>query len=641
MARIAIDLDRTIGAIDRRIFGGFVEHLGRCIYGGIFEPGSPLSDEHGFRRDVLDAARQLRMPILRWPGGNFVSGYHWTDGVGPVEKRSKRLELAWRTVEPNTFGTHEFIEYCHALDLEPYICLNMGTGTLDEACAWVEYCNGVADTYWANLRRANGHPEPYNVRYWGLGNEMYGPWQIGHLTADEYVLTAQRWADALRRTDSTIELVGCGQDGWSDWDRIVVDGLARYVNYHSIHIYTGSDDYWSNVLAPHQAERGLEICQALINRARYLQNVNSEIGIAYDEWNVWFRERGEQSGLEERYTLADALAVATYLNIFVRHCRSVRIADLAQLVNVIAPIFTSKTGLFLQTIYHPLSLYAEHTQQVAVDPVVVCETVTHRDPPDAPWAHRVGDLGPFKLLDVAATRDETGRRLTLTVVNRSPDLAVSATVELNRPVEAGNARVHLVHGPSPNASNSFADPNSVGVRTQSLQIEGNRFELVFPQHSISCVELPVAVETTSAMRLVDPHIELVACGSSLRSMPTFPEWDATILDLAYEQVAISRCTATTTPTVVIQPVTWHARETWTPSSTKQWPHVITSRRGSAAASGCTCPLTSSTSRIATSSVRQGRLRGHRCPAWARTSSPHWMLSSSAACSSRCCGMPIG
>jgi alpha-N-arabinofuranosidase len=404
VARIAVDLDRTLGTTDRRIFGGFIEHLGRCIYGGVFEPGSPLSDEHGFRRDVLDAARPLRMPLLRWPGGNFVSGYHWTDGVGPVEKRPKRLELAWHTVEPNTFGTDEFIEYCRVLDVEPYICLNMGTGTLDEARAWVEYCNGTTDTHWANLRRANGHPEPYNVRCWGLGNEMYGPWQIGHLTADEYVLRAQRWTDALRRTDSTIELVGCGKDGWSDWDRIVIDGLAGYVNYHSIHIYTGSDDYWSNVLAPHQAERALEVCQALIKRARYLQNVDRQIGIAYDEWNVWFRERGEQSGLEERYTLADALAIATYLNIFVRHCRSLRIANLAQLVNVIAPIFTSKTGLFLQTIYHPLRLYAEHTQQLALDPVVVCETVEHRDLPDAPRPHRVGDLGPFKVLDVAAGR---------------------------------------------------------------------------------------------------------------------------------------------------------------------------------------------------------------------------------------------
>lgn len=492
MARIDVDLDHTIGTVDRRMFGGFIEHLGRCIYGGIFEPGSPLSDEHGFRRDVLDTARRLRMPLLRWPGGNFVSNYHWNDGVGPVEKRPRRLDIAWHAEEPNTFGTDEFIEYCRVLGVEPYICLNMGTGTLDEALAWVEYCNGIHNTHWANLRRANGHPEPYNVRYWGLGNEMWGDWQVGHLSAEEYVANAQRWANALRRLDRTIELVGCGRDGWSDWDRVVVDGLARYVDYHSIHIYTGSDDYWSNVLAPHQAERSLTICQALIDRARHVQRVEGEIGIAYDEWNVWFRERGDRSGLEERYTLADALAVATFLNIFVRKCRSVRIANLAQLVNVIAPIFTSPDGLFLQTIYHPLRLFAEHLEDVALDPTVVCDTVTHTDPPDGVRPHRVGDLGPFKLLDVAATRDPEGRRVTLTVVNRSPDAAVSATVNPGRPLTSAGARVHLVHGPSPEASNSFAEPALVSVQTSSVQVGDGQLELTFPPHSFSCVELPLS-----------------------------------------------------------------------------------------------------------------------------------------------------
>lgn len=491
MARIQIDLDRIIGLIDRRIFGAFVEHLGRCIYGGIFEPGSALSDERGFRRDVLEAARALRPPILRWPGGNFVSGYHWTDGIGPIEQRPRRLDLAWHAEEPNTFGTDEFIEYCRALGAEPYICLNMGTGTLDEACAWVEYCNGNGDTHWANLRRGNGHAEPYNVRYWGLGNEMYGEWQIGHLAADEYVAIARRWADALRRTDASIELVGCGRDGWSDWDRSVIDGLATRVNYHSIHIYTGSDDYWSNVLAPHQAERALRICQALIDRARHVQRVERDIGIAYDEWNVWFRERNERSGLEERYTLTDALAVATYLNIFIRGCRSVRIANLAQLVNVIAPIVTSSDELFLQTIYHPLRLQVEHVREVALDPLVVCDTVTYIDPPHGPRPQRVADVGPFKLLDVAASRDADGRRVTLTVVNRSPDSAVSTNIEADRPIAPTGGHVHLVDGPSPEASNSFAEPDRVGVRTRRLAFEGTALELTFPPHSFTCVEIPL------------------------------------------------------------------------------------------------------------------------------------------------------
>jgi alpha-N-arabinofuranosidase len=485
-ASVRIDLDRMLGRVDRRIFGAFIEHLGRCIYGGVYDPGSPRSDERGFRRDVLDAARALGVPLLRWPGGNFVSGYHWADGVGPAERRPRRLEIAWHAEEPNTFGTNEFVAYCRELGAEPYICLNMGTGTLDEARAWVEYCNGAGDTSWANLRRSHGHPGPYGVRYWGLGNEMYGDWQIGSLTADEYVREARRWANALRRTDPAIELVSCGKDGWSEWDRVVIDGLVRHVDHHSIHIYTGSADYWSNVLAPHQAERALRTCRTLIDRARYLQRVEREIGIAYDEWNVWYRQRDERSGLEERYTLADALAVGTYLNVFVRECAALRMANLAQLVNVIAPIVTSPDGLLLQSIYHPLRLSAVHAREVALSPLVRCEKVAHADPASAPWPHRVGDLGPFGVLDVAATRDQAGTELTLTVVNRALS-PVPVTFEVNRPV--GDVTWHLVHGESPEATNTFEAPDLVSVTTSPVRAGAGRFAVTLPPHSYTCLDV--------------------------------------------------------------------------------------------------------------------------------------------------------
>ena len=302
MAKIKLDLDRRIGKLDRRVFGGFIEHLGRCIYGGVFDENSPLSDERGYRRDVLEAAKNLRIPILRWPGGNFVSGYHWTDGIGPREERPRKTELAWFSEESNRFGTDEFIEYCRMLGAEPYICVNMGTGTMDEAQAWVEYCNGTGDTYWANLRRENGHEEPYNVRYWGLGNEMYGEWQIGALSAEDYVRKAREFAKVMRWTDPNIELVGCGLSGLTDWDRVVIEGLAPFVDYHSIHIYTGSDDYWSNVLAPHQADRALRTTRAMIERARYERRVEHPIHVAYDEWNVWFRERAQTASSKNATT---------------------------------------------------------------------------------------------------------------------------------------------------------------------------------------------------------------------------------------------------------------------------------------------------------------------------------------------------
>jgi alpha-N-arabinofuranosidase len=247
VSRIAIDPTRTLGSIDRKVFGGFVEHLGRCIYGGLYEEGSPLADERGFRTDVLALLRELRLGVLRWPGGNFVSNYHWTDGIGPKPSRPRRPELAWRGEEPNTFGTDEFLAYCAELGTEPYICLNMGTGTLAEALAWVEYCNAAGGTQRASERRRNGRDEPYRVSYWGLGNEMYGEWQVGMMTAEEYVREATRWARAIRMLDPGARLVGCGETGLTDWDPVVIDGLAGLVDYHSIHIYTGSDDYWTNV----------------------------------------------------------------------------------------------------------------------------------------------------------------------------------------------------------------------------------------------------------------------------------------------------------------------------------------------------------------------------------------------------------
>jgi alpha-N-arabinofuranosidase len=495
VAKIKVDLERKIGPIDRRIYSTFIEHLGRCIYGGIYEEGSPLSDEHGFRRDVMESVRTLRPPLLRWPGGNFVSGYHWVDGIGPKEQRPRRIELAWHGEESNRFGTDEFMQYCRAVGTEPYLCVNMGTGTMDEAQAWVEYCNGTGNTYWANLRRQNGHEEPYGVKYWGLGNEMYGQWQIGMLKAEDYVKKAREFAKIMKWTDPSIRLVSCGELGWTDWDRIVLEGLAPYVDYHSIHIYTGSSDYYSNVLAPHQAERALQICQALIDQVRYNQNISHPIHVAYDEWNVWFREKSSESQLEERYTLADALAVATYLNGFIRHCRTVKIANYAQLVNVIAPIFTSKEGLFLQTIYHPLHLYVNYTQDVALDVHVDCDTFTFSPEQEtSPWAHRVADLGPFKLLDVTATCDEAGHQLTLAVVNRDLERSHTTTVQLVDTAAQLDVIAYEVNGPHPDVVNSFTQPNTVTAQKKQFTLEASgassqNFTYTFPAHSLTLLQL--------------------------------------------------------------------------------------------------------------------------------------------------------
>jgi len=495
MGKIGIDLDRKIGTVDRRIFGNFVEHLGRCIYGGMFEEGSALSDERGFRRDVLEAARPLRIPILRWPGGNFVSGYHWMDGVGPPAERPRRVDLAWYAEESNRFGTNEFIEYCRALGTEPYICVNMGSGTMDEAQAWVEYANSTGNTSWANLRRKHGYEEPHRITYWGLGNEMYGGWQIGSLEAHDYVKKARAFAMVMKRMDPNIALVSCGQNGWNPWDEVVLEGLAPQVDYHSIHLYTGHSDYYVNVFQAHQAERAIRICERMIERVRYNQRIAHPIAIAFDEWNVWYRTRSHEdriAGVQEQYTLGDALAVATYLNIFIRHCRIVRIANLAQLVNAIAPIFTNKKGLFLQTIYHPLRLYAEHTLATALDVHVDCETYDlppEREEGGVGRRFHIADLGPFKLLDAVATCDAKDRQVTLAVVNRDRDRDHKVTIHLAGKSVRSGVRVAEVNGAGSDAMNSFDYPDTVAVREDRLNVGGSNFEYVFPTHSITVLRM--------------------------------------------------------------------------------------------------------------------------------------------------------
>jgi len=301
----------------------------------------------------------------------------------------------------------------------------------------------------------------------------------------------------MKWTDPAIRLVSCGQQGWNDWDRIVIEGLADLVDFHSIHIYTGSDDYYTNVFHPHQADRALRICEAVIERVRYAQRIDHPIYIAYDEWNVWYRERSPEArraGLEERYNLADAIAVATFLNIFIRHCRSVRIANLAQMVNVIAPIVTSPQGIFLQTIYHPFRLYAEHTREIALDVGVACETYAFpaegEEVSERP--HRVADLGPFALLDAAATCDVEGREICLAVVNRDRDRSLAAAIRVLDGAIGSPVRAYEVWGEDPGAANSFERPKAVDVRERRVEDRnGSGLRHAFPPHSVTVMRIPV------------------------------------------------------------------------------------------------------------------------------------------------------
>jgi len=485
VTRIVVDPGRRLGDVDRTIFGGFVEHLGRCIYGGLYEEGSPHSDARGFRTDVLALLRELRMGALRYPGGNFVSNYHWTDGIGPRDSRPRRPELAWGGEESNRFGTDEFLAYCAELGTEPYICLNMGTGSLEEALAWVEYCNGAGNTAWAQRRRENGRDEPWGVRYWGLGNEMYGDWQVGALSAEEYVRTATRWARAIRMIDPDAILVSCGMNGWNDWDAVVIDGLAPLVDLHSLHIYTGSDDYWSNVLAPHQAERAIRSAGALIDRVAYTKKIARRPRIAYDEWNVWYRT--DDGALEERYDFSDALAVGTYLNIFIRNCDRVAMANLAQMVNAIAPIVTTPEVAVTQPIYYPVLLHATSALAAAVDCYVDGPAVPVPDAPRGRWPHRVTDLGPFTAVDAAATVSADRARLALTLVNRSLD-AEPVSIVLRDVSFDGSAELTTVTAERGPQARVLPDVQGACVTKGSEKPSGPLLSATLPPKSFTVIE---------------------------------------------------------------------------------------------------------------------------------------------------------
>jgi alpha-L-arabinofuranosidase len=487
---VVVDPGQRIGRLDRGVFGGFVEHLGRCINGGLFDEGSRLSDNRGFRRDVLELLRPLKLSVLRWPGGNFVSNYHWTDGVGAQSSRPARPNLAWGGEESNHFGTDEFMAYCAELGVAPYICFNMGTGDLAEALDWVEYCNSSAATSWADERRRNGREEPYRVTYWGLGNEMYGDWQVGQLAAPEYVALASRWAKAIRRADPKAKLVSCGQNGWSDWDRAVIDGLIGLVDLHSLHIYSGSSDYWTNVLSPHQAERAISYTSTFLARAAYNHGASVVPRIAYDEWNVWYRT--DDGTLEEHYDFTDALAVATYLNIFIRHCHWVRMANLAQMVNAIAPIVTSATGAATQPIYYPFLLHSNAALDEAVGLTVAAPAVPAPSLPEKDrWRLRVDDLGPFASVDAAATADVGRHRLSVTIVNRAKESSPAAAVRLRDASFNGEARVRVLTANGEMTEGPVPGLAQVHLEDGTEQVKGDRMTLALPPCSFTVIEAPL------------------------------------------------------------------------------------------------------------------------------------------------------
>jgi len=494
-ARIRIDTDRKIGEVHPHLFGNFAEHLGRCIYGGIYEEGSPLADENGYRKDVMEAVRGLGVTVLRWPGGNFASGYHWKDGIGPKDQRPVRPDHAWGDLEPNRFGTDEFLQYCERLGVEPYICINAGLGTIDEAREWVEYTNESRRTYWAEQRRKNGRDKPYNVKYWGLGNEIDGPWQLGHKNAEDYAKFALEAAKAMRRVDESIRLIASGSSNfgpgadWIAWNRTVLERLRGEIDYISLHTYIGNrENNLENFLAASaDLDQRIEITEGLIRAALAGRRSARPIHIAFDEWNVWYRTMGRSefetgaTRLEEIYNFEDALAMGMFFNSFFRHAHIVKMANLAQLVNVIAPIFTNKQGLFLQPIYFPIAEYGKQKGNLALDVLV-----------ESP-RYKAGGRGELNYLDVSSTWDPKRRALYVNVLNRSATRDILTRIENVEGRLAPAADIWQMYHEDLKATHIFGDDRRVRPRTwqETLKLERNGFSYRFPKHSLTILKLSV------------------------------------------------------------------------------------------------------------------------------------------------------
>lgn len=478
-ARLWIDLDAAIGTVDRRLFGGFVEHLGRAIYGGLYDPESAHADDLGRRADVLLALKQLDFTILRYPGGNFASGYHWQDGVGPREARKRVLDVAWNSLEPNLFGTDEFLQLSADMGWEPMLTVNLGSGTSREAAAWVAYCS--------ERRPA--------VRVWGLGNEMDGDWQIGHAPAPQYVARAKEAALAMRAVDPEIELVACGSSNpemttWLEWDRTVLEGLHDVADYISLHRYAGKrgDDSEDFLAITNDIDRQIESIDAICRAVATESGRPGRTFLCFDEWNVWYRtafKRFSDGGgtfapplIEEVYNLEDALVVAGFLNSFVRHADVVRIANLAQIVNAIAPLMTVGDSLLTQSIYWPFEMFSRRRDGISLRLAIDSPTFNSRSYGRANW------------LDASAIVN--GSNLSVFLVNRgaqSLDVAMGSHQSEMKSVRSAE----IVTAADLSSTNSLERPDEVAARSfEEFSIDKSGAHVALPPYSFVAATFEIA-----------------------------------------------------------------------------------------------------------------------------------------------------
>jgi alpha-N-arabinofuranosidase len=479
-AKLVLNKDFEIGKIDERIYGSFIEHLGRAVYNGIYEPTHKTADDMGFRQDVIDLVKELNVPIVRYPGGNFVSGYNWEDGTGDKSKRPRRPELAWTTVETNEVGIDEFQEWAKRAGSKVMQAVNLGTRGPEEARQLLEYCNFPKGTHFSDLRRANGFEEPFDIKVWCLGNEMDGPWQICAKTADEYGRIACETAKVMKNLDPTVELVACGSSSlymptFAKWEATVLEHTYDYIDYLSLHSYynNSAEDTPTFLANSLDMDKFIKSVVAICDYVKAVKHSDKTINLSFDEWNVWFHSNEQDKKLErwtvaphqleDIYTFEDALVVGCLLITLLKNCDRVKMACIAQLVNVIAPIMTENDGTaWAQTIFYPFMHASNYGRGTALTPVVSCDTYNTSKVKDVPYVETIGVLNEEKNI------------LTVFAVNRSLEEAIDLSIDLRDFTGAKLIEHVVLEHNDLKAVNSAADPYHVAPHTNGVTKVGTK-----------------------------------------------------------------------------------------------------------------------------------------------------------------------
>ena len=499
------DIHYPVGNVDDKMFSSFTEHLGRCIYSGIYEPGHPLADEDGFRTDVMDLVKELKVPVIRYPGGNFVSCYDWHDGIGPKENRPKRMEYAWTSIETNEFGIDEFCRWARKVGVEPMIAVNLGTGSIKDAGDLVEYCNHPGGTYWSDLRIKNGSKEPYNIKYWCLGNEMEGAWQAGHLSAEDYAKKALEAAKIMKWVDPSISLIACGSSydmlpSYLEWDRVMLKSLYDQVDYLSTHNYTLNPGQGvSNYLASwKQMDEHIKNSVKVLDYVQAQGKKKKEIKICLDEWNVWnFQDikldsLADLNGmttfeitsagkweiappiLQEKYSLLDAVVLGGLGISLLNNCDHVEIACLAQLINVIAPITTVKGGgSFRQATFYPFELLSRYGRGKAIRPAMETETFQ-------------SIYGEVNLVQTAVIYDEKADEVHVFAINCDEKEDVELALQLQGFGDRKLVKHLAVYGDNLEEINTIEEPDRIVTREIDVTEAG---KAVLPKASFNVLIL--------------------------------------------------------------------------------------------------------------------------------------------------------